>query len=207
MGLQAGDHPALVFLHRELLPFLIAGRKVRRRWFVRLDRGYRYTGDLAAALAGMGLGGPLIGAIAHSTDPGHGPGADVGTRLTEQLGRQWGIVGVVAVVVWVVVRLVVQNENIAQRATLAKQFAVDNEISFGKLFEALRGPKPRDGILEVHRATMDRVQTALTKDIWPFETYRPPPAAVQPELNELTDEIRTNHMRHSNSPQPGQEWW
>ena len=61
MPLQSGDHPALVFLYRELLPYMIAGRRVKRQWFVRLDGVYRYTGDLAAAVAGLGVGGPIVG--------------------------------------------------------------------------------------------------------------------------------------------------
>jgi hypothetical protein len=206
MSLQQGDHPALVFLHRELLPFMIAGRRVKRQWFVRLDGIYRYTGDLAAALAGLGLGGPLVGAFAHPTEPAHDASADLWTRLTDQLGPRWVYIGLVAIIIWIIVRLIIQNESVTQRATLAQQFALDNESGYGKLFECLRRRVPRDGILEVYRSTTDRVQTALTKNIWPFETYRPPEAAFQAERDRLIDEIRTNYMANWEPPQPGQEW-
>jgi hypothetical protein len=206
MPLQQGDHPALVFLHRELLPFIIAGRRVKRRWFVWLDGVARYTGDLAAALAGLGVGGPLVGAFAHPAEPAHEASADLWTRLTEQLGPSWVYIGFAAIIVWIFVRLVTQNESVTQRATLAKQFALDNESGYGKLDQALHGHVPRDLILEVYRSTMDRVQTALTKEIWPYKKYRPPVAAYQPELDRLTDEIRTNYMRDWEPPQPGQEW-
>lgn len=204
MPLQPGDHPALIFLHRELLPFLIAGRQVKRQWFVRLDGIYRYTGDLAAALAGLGLGGPLVGAFAKAGAAN--PQSDLWTKLTTQLGPTWVYVGIASLAVWVVIRVVVQNEAVSQRATLARQFALDNEAANAKLYEALRKTVPRDGILEIYRVTMDRVQTALAKAIWPFDTFRPPALVFQAERDRLTGEIRESYMANWAEPPPGQEW-
>jgi len=191
MPLRQGDHQALVFMHNELLPFIIAGRKVKRgRWFIWVDGVYRYGGDLAAALAGLGVGGSLVRALAHPGETEHGTSADLLTRMTEQLGPRWVYIGFAAIIVWIVVRLVTQNESTAQRATLAKQFALYNEITYGKLREALRGRVPREDILKAHQATSERVQVALTNGIWPWDTYRPPETAFQPELDRLTDELR-----------------
>jgi hypothetical protein len=202
MPLRQGDHPALVYLYRELLPFIIAARRIKHQWFVRLDGFYRYTGDLAAALSGLGVGGSFVSAIAHPDQPS----VDLWTKLTEQLGSVWVYVGIAAIIVWIVVRLVIQNESVSQRATLAKQFALDNEISYARLDQALRRRDPRDVILEVNRTTMDRVQTALTKEIWPFATFRPPEWAFLPELDRIIDQIRANYMANWEPPQPGQEW-
>jgi len=185
---------------------MIAGRRVKRQWFVHLDGVYRYTGDLAAALAGLGFGGPLVGALAHSGEPGQQGSGDFWKRLTEQLGPVWVYAGLAAIVVWIAVRLVTQNESVAQRATLAKQFALDNENGWARLFEVLRRRSPRDGIREINRSTQDRVQSALMRNIWPFDTFKPPMKAVQPELDLLIVEIRTTHMGNWDPPQPGQEW-
>ena len=185
---------------------MIAGRRVKRRWFVWLDGVYRYTGDLAAALAGLGVGGSFVGAIAHPAEPADTGSADLWTRLTEQLGPRWVYVGFAAIIVWIVLRLVVQNETVTQRATLAKQFALDNESAYGKLYQGLHGDRPRGVILEVYRSTMDRVQTALTKRIWISERFKPPEKTFRAELDREIDDIRAKYMTNWRPLQPGEEY-
>jgi hypothetical protein len=88
MPLRPDDHAALRFFYHEIFPFMIAGRRVRRQWFVRFEGIYRYTGGVAAALAGLGVGGPFVGAFAHPGEPAESS-ADFWARLTGQFGPHW----------------------------------------------------------------------------------------------------------------------
>jgi hypothetical protein len=152
-------------------------------------------------LSGLGVGGSVVGVIAHSDEAS----GDLLGRLTRQLGPRWFFVGLAAIVVWIIIRLFIQNERVSQRATLARQFAVDHERSWGDLYQALGERTPQPGILKVHVSKHFRVQSAVIGRIWPFETYRPPLPAFQPELDRLIDEIRETFMAKWDPPQPGQE--
>jgi len=68
--LRPGDHYILRKLCSELLPWMIGGRVARRQWFVVLAGVYAYGGELAAALAGLGIGGPIIAAFEEKEPPG-----------------------------------------------------------------------------------------------------------------------------------------
>jgi len=68
--LRAGNHYILRKLSTQLLPWMISGRRLSRLWFVRLAAFWRYTGDLAAALAGLGIGAPLVALASGKTPEG-----------------------------------------------------------------------------------------------------------------------------------------
>lgn len=122
------------------------------------------------------------------------------------LGPVWWAIAIAAVIFWSLVRLVIQNENVSQRATLARQIVVEIDLAYGELQQNLHHRVPGPFILRAHQATMARAQTAVSREIWPFPGYRPPREAYQPELDRVIDEIRENCMAGWDPPQPGQEF-
>src|ERR1051326_5380271 len=58
--IEPGDHYLLRKLATELLPWTIMGRRLKRQWFVRLGTVYDYASNAAAALAGLGIGAPVV---------------------------------------------------------------------------------------------------------------------------------------------------
>ena len=57
--MEPGDHYVLRKLANELLPWMIGSRQVTRQWFVYGATAYRYGGELATALTGVGIGAPF----------------------------------------------------------------------------------------------------------------------------------------------------
>jgi len=196
--LRAGDHYILRKLSTQLLPWMISGRRLSRLWFVRLAAFWRYTGDLAAALAGLGIGTPLV-ALASGKTPEGKTAFDV---IREVLPASMFYVGVAALIIWVILRLVVQNEDIIARALLARDCAQSVRALRQQLWMALADPDPMPRITQIQRSVDDQVQNAIRNRVWPWEPL-PSPDTIAAELAAAVDEIRTTFMSNWAPPAPG----
>jgi hypothetical protein len=106
--IQVGDHFVLRQLSIQLLPWMICGRRLRRLPIVYLAIFWEYTSDLAAALAGLGIGTPMVALIS-----GKAPeGKTALDALREVLPGWWLCVGVAALIAWLVLRLVIQTQTL-----------------------------------------------------------------------------------------------
>jgi hypothetical protein len=198
--LNQNDHYILKKLCDELLPWMICGRRVKDQWFVRLAGVYRYTGDLAAALAGLGIGAPLAALAAGKAPAGKGA-MDI---LRDTLPGAWFYVGLAALLVWVVIRLVIQNEDVISRALLARDCAQSMKALKVELWKALPDSAPMPKITIVQKSVDDKVQTAVNNKVWPMSWDPLPPAdQIAEELRTTVEEIRTKFMSHWSPAPPG----
>jgi hypothetical protein len=188
--LQPADHYVLRKLCDELLPWMISGRKVGRQWFVRLAGFYAYTGDFAAALAGLGIGAP-VAAMVQGKLPSGQNALDV---LRSALPPGLFIAGIVATIVWVVLRLVVQREDVVSRALLAREYARSVNALYAQLWQALAAADPMPQVLAIQKSVDDRVQDAIKNGVWPWNPPPPPPAVIDQDLKETVDRIRATFM-------------
>jgi hypothetical protein len=166
---------------------MITGRRLGRLWFVRLATIYGYTGDLAAALAGLGIGAPVVALMSGKQD---GNAFEV---IRETLPAPWIAVGAAALVIWVMVRLVVQREDILSRALLARDCAQTMKGLRPELFVSLRQADPMPKITAIQKSVDDSVQNAIKNRVWKWEPL-PPQDEIADELKRAVDEIRTNFM-------------
>jgi hypothetical protein len=196
--LKPGDHYILRKLSSQLLPWMISGRRLRKLWFVRLAAFWRYTGDLAAALAGLGIGTPVV-ALASGKTPEGKTAFDV---IREVLPMSMFYVGIAALVVWVILRLVVQNEDIIARALLARDCAQSMRALRQQLYIGLAEQDPMPRITQIQKSVDDQVQNAIKNRVWPWDPL-PPPDTIAAELTATVDEIRTRFMSGWEPPPPG----
>lgn len=192
-GLQPGDSEILRKLHDELFDWFWAGRIVRRQWFYWLSIVMVYGADLAAALAGLGLGGPAAAYL-----KGDVKAANLVIAAPDGIG--WSAhfaLSLAAVLVWLVLRIVSSNEDIASRAIKAREFAVTMRTQWIELERALRDPQPLPGILKVQQIVDRKVQDAAAsaKDILPW-TRLPPHADLEREMakRQMAGYIRVRYM-------------
>jgi hypothetical protein len=197
--LQPGDHYILHKLCNELLPWMIAGRAARRQWFVVLARLYSYGGELAAALAGLGIGAPVIAVFA-----GKGvDGENALVTLRRALPGPWFAIGVVALVLWIVVRLVVKQQNAVVRALYAQDCSKTMLRLSAELWNALPAPNPLPGLAPLQEAVQRAVGDAIDKDVWPWNPPQPRGRAMELELARQISEIRTQFMTGWTPPPAG----
>jgi len=189
--LLESDHYILKKLCNEVLPWIIAGRLVKRQWFVRLAVFYDYTSSLAAALAGLGVGAPIAAFI--SSDKAE-PGKPLFDTVRDVLPPQWFIAGIVGVLVWVGIRLVVQQQNVLSRALLARDCSTYMRGLHLELWSALSDSEPLPKIREIQKKTMDKVQSAVLNQVWPYENGSPPQEAYWDQRTKNVVDIRGQFM-------------
>lgn len=196
--LQSGDHYVLGKLNSQVLPWIISGRRLQKLWMVRLARFYDYTSNLAAALAGIGIGAPIAKLIANGKAP---EGKTAFEILTETLPPPWPWIGIGALVVWVGLRVLVQKEDILGRALLARDCAQTMRTLYLQLYNALREPDPMPTITKVQKSVDDQVNNAMRNKVWPWDPL-PPPEEILSELTVTIAIIRTNFMSGWTAPPP-----
>ena len=196
--LQPGDHYVLRKLCEEVLPWMISGRTVGRQWFVRLAFIYGYVGDLAAALAGLGIGSPIVALLQGKLPDGQNA-IDV---LRAALPDGWFIIGVTAAIVWIILRLVIQREDVVKRALLARECARGMDALYLQLFRELASNEPMPQIRAIQKSVNDRVQDAVNNSVWPWRALAPD-EDIEVELKSEVDRIRSKFMSRWAPPPPG----
>jgi hypothetical protein len=197
--LQPADHYILKKLANQLLPWMIGGLCLRRLWIVRLAAVYSYTSDLSAALAGLGIGAPLASLIS-----GKAEGKSAFDAIRETLPPQWFVLGAVALLVWLGLRLVVQREDVIARALLAKECAQSMSALRVNLIVALNKPDPMADIVSIQKSVEDQVQNAIRNKVWPTDWDPfPPNTLIAKELAAKVAEIRSKFMPSWNPPPTG----
>jgi hypothetical protein len=201
--LLPGDHPVLVKLCDELLPWMIAARRVGRQWFVRLAAIFGYLGDFAAALAGLGIGAPIAALMQGNVAAGGTKDRSAIDVLHTILPAGWSWAGLAALIVWTILRLVIQRQDVLARALLAREYGNAINALYAQLYKALQSPEPMDGVLIIQKSVDDRVQDAIKKGYWPYSPPFPPTEDIQQELATMAADIRTRYMSKWRNPPPG----
>lgn len=188
--LRPNDHYILRKLGNELLPWMIAGRRVSRQGFVRLAGAYAYLGDLGALLAGLGIGTPVVTLFTGSNSASGRPALDI---LREVLPGYWFWVGVVGLVIWGSMRLVVQRENVIARAALAHDCATSMKALYADLYQSLSVVDPMPKITNIQKSVDEKVQNAISNKVWPYDPL-PGEDDIASDLRKAVDDIRARFM-------------
>jgi hypothetical protein len=158
---------------------------------------------LGAAVAGLGFGPGIVNLIQGKL----GPGQNALDVLRASLPPQLFIPGVVGLIVYVVAKIVVSQENVVARAVLAKEYARSITASYVELYKALAKAEPLPGITDAQKSIDDRVQDAIKNQVWPFvDNPFPSGEYVDRHVKTIVDEIREKFMHNwdGNEPQGGQ---
>lgn len=188
-SLKPTDHYILRKVHDDLLPWMICGRLVKRQWFVRLATFNAYAADSLAALAGLGIGAPIV-----ALTSGHvAQGQNALDILHQSLPGAWFIVGVAGLACWIVLRIVSKQEDVVGRALFARDCAQSMKGLFQELFIALADPTPMQEIIRIQRLVEHKVDGAIKNRVWPWDPL-PTKGEISAELAKITNDIRSTHM-------------
>jgi hypothetical protein len=197
--LQPGDHYILRKLCDELLPWMLCGRSVGRQWFVVLATVHGYGSELAAAIAGLGIGTPVV-AMFEGKAPQGSNAIDV---LRSNFSGWLFYAGIAALAIWLVARVVMKQQNVAARAVLAQEFAKGIKALHAQLFQVLPATDPMPQIIAIQKTVDDKVQDAIKNEIWPYDPPLPPPTLTDLPLKETVNDIRLRFMAKWAPPPPG----
>jgi len=140
-------------------PYLVTAR-YHNKWFpYRVYVGYSYLGELAVLLAGLGLASPVSALIARASAA---PVANSGTAAQSigQLG--WG--AFLLLVVWLCVKVYVQQESLEKRCSLLTSYRRQcRQIEF-ELGEALRASDPMPELIQLKARLRDLIDRSIAED-------------------------------------------
>lgn len=178
---------------------MLCGRHIGKQWFVRFASIYEYAGDIAAAIAALGIGTPVLDVYLGKTLPG----ANSLDIFHTAFSSTWFYAGLVALAGWVIARVIMKRENLSARAVLAKEFERNIKSLYRQLYLALPEPDPISRILEIQKMVDGRVDDAIRNAIWLYDPPIPPDNLIEAALKEAVNDIRVKYMRNWAPPPAG----
>ena len=175
-------------LQRDVLPYLVSARKLKKQWFYRFYNIFGYTTDIVGALAAIGITSPFLSLLI--TKDG---GSDATTQVPSLAA---GLSGVPAFLVypagivifaWVIIRVAFTREEGQKRAVLARSCIQNLRQVEADLHNVLRGQRPLAALNEMLekriRPTVDR---NIQETSWPWLPFAPNiQSEIQTDLNSL----------------------
>lgn len=181
------EHQVKRTLKRDVLPYLVSARQLRKQWFYRLNTVFGYTTDLIVALAAIGISSPLLlflSSTGYSSDV-----ADKPPTLVSVLASvpPWLVYpAAVLIVSWIIIRVAFNREQGQKRAVLARSCTQVLRQAEASLPKALGSVDPMPDLTEMLekriRPTVDR---NIQDDAWPWLPFAP---SIEAEIEkDLTD--------------------
>jgi hypothetical protein len=191
------EHPVRRTLGRDLLPYLVSARRLRRQWFYRLHVIFGYTTDLVVALTAIGISTPLLSLVGSLSDTKkdmtQSPSLiDVLNSIPGWLIYPAGL----AVVVWIVLRVTFNREEGQKRAVLAKSCFYQLRQAEASLPTILSKSDPRPEITSLLEKTIrPPVDRNIQEKAWPWTPFAPGiDAEVVVELDALCSKYEADWM-------------
>lgn len=175
-------------LGREILPYIISARRLRRRWFYITHSIFGYTTDVLVALTAIGLSSPILDFFANG-EPTAGHDDSARVSLAEVLSSvpQWLYYPTIAIaVVWVLLRVAFVREDGQKRAVLARS-----------CFTSLRQVEARLHKILVKEDPMADLMKLADEEIWPtvdrnIQERSWPWAGPAPDIEKEVEELLRN---------------
>lgn len=183
------DHPVKRKLRRDILPYLVSSRELRRQWFYRWHGIFGYTTDILVGLTAVGLGSPLfVLFVGNPADPNFQDSS--GSSFKEALGsipQPLFFPLVVLGIAWVVMRVAFAREEGQKRAVLAKSCIQTLRQSEARLHRLLTNQEP---MRELNKLIDEQIAPTVDRNIqensWPWTGPAPGiDAEVERQLAEL----------------------
>jgi hypothetical protein len=168
-------HPVKRTLERDVLPYLVSARRLRRQWFVLLHSIFGYTTDLVVALTTIGVATPLLALLGTTSNNTHeGTQSPSLSTVLAALPKWLYFPTAVLVLAWIVLRVAFSREEGQKRAVLAKSCTQVLRQAESKLPTALSMPNPMPALTELLekgiRPTVDR---SIQENSWPWTPFAP----------------------------------
>ena len=187
-GCDMANHPVKRTLERDVLPYLVSARLLRRQWFYVLHSIFGYTTDLVVALTAIGITSPLLATLGAPSgaqnDVAHTP------RLSTILGSVPDLLyypAAALVIIWIVLRVTFNREDGQKRAVLAKSCTQVLRQAEASLPTSLSKSDPMPALTELlEKSIRPTVDRNIQENSWPWTPFAPEiEAEVKNDLNRL----------------------
>jgi hypothetical protein len=169
------DHPVRQILERQIIPYLVSSKKLKRQPFYIVYNMHVYSRDILAGLIGVGLSTPIMVVAAKAL------GSDAGGNATLQslsgtMSPLWLTVVVIAAIALVSLKVYVNRSNADERAILTKTCEREMLTASANLFSVLDETDPMNALIAIKNNMVEiKLRHAQT---WPWD-YEPAPGIDQ----------------------------
>jgi hypothetical protein len=169
------SHPVKRALQRDLLPYLVSARRLRRQWFCVAHLTYGVTTDLVVAFAAIGVTAPLLAMIGFAA-AGDGVKSQPGSlsAVVASVPRSLSVPTIVILVAWIALRVWFNREDGQRRAVLASSCARTMRQAEASLPSWLSKADPMPDLTQLLeknvRPTVDR---NIQEQSWPWTPFAP----------------------------------
>ena len=169
------QHPVQRTLQRDILPYLVSARRLRRQWFCIAHIAYGFTTDLVIALAAVGVSSPLLALMGHAAS-GESGKAEPGSFSAALGSVPRAIAGpmIAALLVWIALRVWFNREDGQRRAVLARSCARTMRQAEASLPSWLSKPDPMPDLTQLlERSVRPAVDRNIQEESWPWTPFAP----------------------------------
>jgi hypothetical protein len=181
------DHVVKRTLERDVLPYLISARQLKKQWFYRVHSVFGYTTDVVVALAAIGISSPLFRLLASTGSAGDAAKPPTIASVLASVPSVLVYPAAVLIVTWVIIRVAFNREEGQKRAVLARSCTQVLHQAEAGLPTALGAANPMPALTEMLekriRPTVDR---NILEESWPWSPFAPSiDADVKKEVTRL----------------------
>lgn len=174
-------------LKDEILPYIVAGRNLKKRWFVRAYLLYVYAHDSLAALSGISFSTPLLSFI-KGLLPSTGLNEPTKATIDAATSGWVLVVGVIAVFGWSLLKLILVRGNAEKRAVLARSCSKQFLQIERSMREALSMADPMPELKRIYKESiMPLYDRNMQDDVFTDDPAGNP--AISAEVDTLLDQL------------------
>ncbi|PJA32339.1 MAG: hypothetical protein CO187_04505, partial [Zetaproteobacteria bacterium CG_4_9_14_3_um_filter_53_7] len=174
-------HPVKRALERDVIPYIVSGRNLRKQWFYQLHYVFGYTTDIVASFAAVGIGAPIFDIINADAKP-----EKIQSALL-QVPSSLFVPVVLIFIAWVVLRVIFSKEDGQKRAVLAKSCLKSLDVAEAKLHKVLSQPNPMPDLIELlEKQIRQPADRALVEGAWPWLPFAPD---CDDEISNMLDKL------------------
>jgi hypothetical protein len=163
-------HPVKRKLEQAILPYVVSAEKLKRQpAYVTYDV-YSYAHELLIAVVALGVAPPLLSLFASDAGSSGNPSTVSSALDALKKAPPWlAVISVVALAIWLLLKLFISRENVAKRAVLARSCRKEMRQLSLNLRDELQSANPMPGLQGIQEAISELVHRHIQEESWPWD--------------------------------------
>lgn len=164
------EHPVRRKLEQAILPYTVSAERLRMRPVYLTYGVYSYAHELLIAVVGLGIAPPLLSLF--STDFSRPSNRGTIANAVSAWGKAppWLVaITAIALIVWLLLKILINREDVAKRAVLARSCRKEMRQFTMRLRDELQKSDPMPGLQKIQGAISDLVYHHIQEDLWPWD--------------------------------------
>jgi hypothetical protein len=171
-------HPVELKLRSQICPYLVTVNRLWRWKPFWVYLAYVYFGEIFLLLAGFGIANPVMTFLTAGQGAGgqaKKPADDAAQgTVVEFLGSSTaGVIGLVFLVLWGLLKFYVQKEDLEKRCSLLRSCRLQGAQLANRMRHALPNPDPMPALIDIQEKLEDLIDRNVIERAYPYDGWEP----------------------------------